>query len=188
MRFLLLDFLVYVADKILLNQFIVDGGLQLAQLISPGIHVGSHFAEPKGLVDMLCPCVLQIGVENNLRIAVFKQPANEHTQNFSAHTTVLAIGFADFNADFGYTLRYRVLRLDGWSGFRIEFFSYVLLYDTFHVRSKERTNYLLYGVFLQLVQKFLIITLGPIKGQLLFGVFFGCVSHEVIADIVVEPF
>ena len=53
MRFLLLDFLVYVADKILLNQFIVDGGLQLAQLISPGIHVGSYLAEPKGLVDKL---------------------------------------------------------------------------------------------------------------------------------------
>src|SRR5699024_788857 len=94
MRFLLLELMVYIADKILLDQLIVDGGLKLAELISPGIHVGSHLVEPKGLVDMLCPGVLQIGVENDLRIAVFKQPANEHTQNFSAHTTVLAIGFA----------------------------------------------------------------------------------------------
>lgn len=97
---------VYVAYKILLHQFVVDGSLKPAKLIFPGIHIGSHLAEAKGFIDMLGPGVLQIRVKNDFGIAVFKQPANQQTQDFSADTMILTISFADFDADFGHAHTY----------------------------------------------------------------------------------
>ena len=50
---------------------------------------------------MLGPRVLQICVEHDFGIAVSEQPSDQQTQDFSAHTSVLTIGFADLDADFG---------------------------------------------------------------------------------------
>lgn len=55
---------------------------------------------------MLCSFVRQVGVEDDFEIAVFEQPADQHTQNLSANTAVLAVRFTDLNTDFRYAVRY----------------------------------------------------------------------------------
>lgn len=49
---------------------------------------------------MLRSCVRHVGIEDNFGTAVSEQPADQHTQDLSSHTTVLTIGFTDFNTDF----------------------------------------------------------------------------------------
>lgn len=44
----------------------------------------------------------------------------------------------------------------------------------------------LYRIFLQLVQKFLIVILGPIKCQILFCVRCRVVPHQAAADVVIK--
>jgi hypothetical protein len=68
-------------DKILGGQFIINGGLKLAQLVLPGIDPRANLAKAQLLVDMLRPCVLKIGVQNNLAVArLLKEMAGEQAQ------------------------------------------------------------------------------------------------------------
>ena len=83
-----------------MGQFVIHGGLRIAQLIIPGIDVHTQPAEAKLFVHMLGAFIGQIGIQQDFLIAVFaEQRLDKQAQNDLSQPFVLHGSIADFDAD-----------------------------------------------------------------------------------------
>lgn len=80
-------------------QLIVHRGLGQAILVSPGVFMDPYPLKAQGLIDVLGPLVLQVGVQYNLPIAQLpKEIGDEQAQGSAAQALLLAGEIADLDA------------------------------------------------------------------------------------------